>query len=107
MKHALFLLLGTPCLALGADLLVRIATSTPGPVYTVAALQRYLAQEPSAWVGRTVRVRATVNADGCATWDDGTLPACREWLALLFDPVAHVSAPCPVRKSGSSWLVRW
>jgi hypothetical protein len=93
MKHALFLLLGTLGITLGANLLVRIATSTPGPVYTVAALQRHLAQEPSAWVGRAVRVRATVYADGCATWDDGTLPACREWLALLFDPEEHASVP--------------
>jgi len=39
---------------------------TPGPVYTVAALQAHLDREPAAWLGRTLRTHAV--AVRCLTW---------------------------------------
>lgn len=97
MRRALFLLLGILVLAF-AGLLARVATGAAGagPVYSVAALQTHLAQEPTAWVRRTVWVRAIAYADGCATWGTGDLPTdlptCLEWQALLFDRGAAASA---------------
>jgi hypothetical protein len=101
MKHIVFLLLGTLGLALGAALTGAVASSSPDhdPVYTVAALQMHLAQEPAAWVNRTLRVRAIANADGCATWDTGERPTCLEWQALIFDPGAEANAhPLPLAR---------
>jgi hypothetical protein len=93
MKHVLFLRLSMLGLALGGGLLAWIVTrpSASGPVYTVAALQAHLAQEPAAWLNRTIRVQAVVYADGCATWSGDTLPTCLEWQALLFNASADAS----------------
>jgi hypothetical protein len=95
MKQALFLLVGTLGLALGAALVGVMASNLPDrdPVYTVAALQTHLAQEPATWVNRTVRVQAIANADGCAIWGTGERPTCSEWQALLFDPRAASARP--------------
>jgi hypothetical protein len=84
----LFALLG---LVLTTSLSVAIIfaiRSAEGPVYSVATVQAGLADQPQAWVGRTVRVRGL--AELClAGGSAGDLPlfqSCSQWPPSLADP---------------------
>jgi hypothetical protein len=57
---------------------------TQGPLYSVAQVQARLADDPHAWVGRTVQVRGL--AVGClASRSAPPLLSCGRWPAYLLD----------------------
>jgi hypothetical protein len=100
MIRYLTLLTGLCGLALGMGLMAVAVHGQidPGPVYTVAQVQAHLERAPTAWLGRTVRVRGWV--DGCpgsSTAD--VLPEC--WgrtLYYLTDATAPATEPLVVVK---------
>jgi hypothetical protein len=84
-------------LALGAQVAGR---QVGGPVYTVAALRAQVAQDPEAWMGRTVQVRALASV--CTAWLTAAhVSPCLNWRPALTDPhddgdaLPLVSGPVP------------
>jgi hypothetical protein len=85
-RHAslAFALIGV-VLAIGLVVAITAGSqSTQDPMNSVAQVQAHLADDPHAWVGRTVRVRG--RAEGCmAARGAPPLLSCRRWPAYLID----------------------
>jgi hypothetical protein len=78
----------------------RIGSAQSEPVYTVAALRAYLERDPSAWVQRTVRVRAIPAMRWCFVWSWPS-PSCRLWEPALAGTGASAAAPLPLAWGGA------
>jgi hypothetical protein len=82
----------------------RIGSAQSEPVYTLAALRASLERDPSAWLGRTVRMRAIPALRWCFVWTTPS-PSCQLWEPALVGtgtgaaeplPLAWGSAPAPL-----------
>jgi hypothetical protein len=89
MARSPLLLPGLLGLLLAAGLAVPAISWLPdhAPVYTVAQLQAHLARDPTALVGRTLRVRGIANPAGCSTTDAQQGAPCPDrWRQGIVDP---------------------
>lgn len=96
----LVLLATLPALLLGSGIAATVSTSGhrgSGPVYSVAAVQARLADDPRAWVGRTVWVRG--RAIACALRSEREHLRCVPTAPRLADPdAASVGTPLLLRE---------
>jgi hypothetical protein len=96
-------------LGLGVGIALNIRHQDQGLVYSVAQVQAGLANQPQAWVGRTVRVRGVVGgcpykvAGPCASWQ----PELREPAPRSTEAGAGlVLVPVPARSDALTALLR-
>jgi hypothetical protein len=83
-------------LATGLALAAGCGHRHEGPVYSVADLRAHLADNPGAWLGRTVWVRGVAGTCLDAARQGGKVLGCRNWPPDLSDPAsvgARVSLP--------------
>jgi hypothetical protein len=86
------------CLAalLGVGLCLAARAGASGPVYGVATLRAQLAREGSAWLGRTVRVRAALDPCGGTSLPGGR--PCPTFAPALVDSAGGSTAgPLPLQ----------
>jgi hypothetical protein len=73
----------------------RTGSAQGEPVYTVAALRENLEHDPSAWLHRTVRVRAIPALRWCLVWTTPS-PSCQLWEPALLSTGTGATAPLPL-----------
>jgi hypothetical protein len=78
----------------------RIGTARTEPVYTVAALRAYLKRDLSAWVQRTVRVRAIPALRWCFVWTTPS-PSCQLWEPALVGAGTDAHGALPLAWGGA------